>query len=393
MKTQKRQRQYMIYADSEFAENKIEKTIDRNMPNTSEFIITEEDMVIEKPSHTSRNIRIDSSKSSSRSARHQSSSLISLRGKSGMAAIKTADRNIKKAIDKVKMTIKSSTPKAFTSLASIRQTAGLKSRPKQEIDCSAAKKRIENTIDCHKTKTMDRISKKIASLIKHSGDMKIRKPDKKDSKLSSRVSSRESAASSRVKQAPVSKATKILSQTIKGSRPDLKDPAKPKPKVRPSEDSNRHINMSWQEKVATSKRQKITIEEKLTISNYSSNNKMSASREYLHTTSTQKVKYSRENPYLCKTTRSSASNSRLSSRGASISAMKNPSELTPRENPGSLKKLLKQIHTDNKEAQIKEESKARKKPPPKPVAIPASPFVRMKPKTTLFGLSTSQRLR
>lgn len=393
MKTQKRHRQYLVHQNTEFEASRVQKTVDRHMPVTSEFKLTGDDLVVNRPSQTARHARVDSSKSSSRSGRQQSSSLSSLRGKQTPSASKVAEQNIKKAINKVKLTIKGSSPKTFSSLSNNRQSIGLKSRPNQQLDCSAAKKRLENTIDGHKTKTLDRISKKIASLIKHSGDMKIGKPDRRDSKVSSRINSRESVRSSRVKIAPTSKQTTLLAQTINNSKPLLKETAKIKSKPRPAEETKRVINMSWHEKVATTKRQRTTIEEKLTISNYSIKNQTSASKEYQHTSSTQKFKYTSENPYLCKTTRSSASNSRLSSRGASISGAKIPSELTPRETPASLKKLLKQIHCENKESAIKEEPKARKKPPPKPIATPASPFVRLKPKASLFGMSTSQRLR
>lgn len=392
-KTQKRHRRHGKIELAEEPHQKTLKTTERSLPLTSAFIITEDDRLIEKPSAGQKHSRMDSNQSSSRSARHPSSSIKSSRVGDNKNIGKIVDNSLKKAISKVKLTIKGSKIGQSNTLTQARNPASLKERPGQVAKCTEARSRLESTINSQKNKTMDIISKKIATLIKQSGDMKFPKVERKDSKVSSRVNSRESLASSRAKPSAESRVRNMLTQTIGTKNSFPKSQISARVKKRPLDDSKHVSNISWQEKIGINTKGRVSIEEKLTTSNYSCSNLMTARTEYLRSSGTKRIESGRENPYLCTTNRSSVSNSRLSSRGTSMSAAKQPQPTPPKENPASLKRLLKQIYTGDREQDGRDDSKSKKKPLPKPVAVPSSPFIRMKPKNSLFGLTTSQKLK
>lgn len=390
LKTQKRHKRNNIDVE---AGNLFKNNIQNHLlihPETSEFSLGREDK--QKDSLTTKisHIRADSNKSGNLSASRPSSST----RKVAKPLPPSANLTLKRAIQKVKvglnpnaLTIKTST--SFSTLKLNKPTAT--KTPTIATNTSVLRSKIEATIDKEKNKNLDKISRKIASLIRESGTMRVTKIPKKEPNSSN---SRDSISSTSQKRftSGLFKPSPNPNSSRKSQVSSYIAPSKQM--IKPVLEEYKVGKQLKKEKGASIHCDQLAMDQKMTTSNLSSSSQMSSNREYLHKARIKEQTISRDNQLINKTNKSSTSNSRLSSRGTSISGLAKPHNLPSNEKPASLKNLLKQIHNDCKDSWTKQDPTAPKKAQNKPLAVPASPFVRLKPKTNgPFGITTSQKLK
>lgn len=389
LKTQKRHKRNLmnIAGGEQHPKEKDQKL--KILPETSMFSLDKEEKPKETLPRKISHIRGDSNKSGTLSVSRPSSSTKKVH--------KTIDQpqslTLKRAIQRVKVSLNPSATiaKPNTSISSIKSAKpSLVKSPQVAPDTSTLRGKIEVNLEKDKHKALDRISRKIASLIRESGNMKVAKLAKKETQSST---SRDSIVSNSQRKLTNSSIKPTLTGNFLRKGQVSRDLTFSNHKLKPVLEEYKVTKVVKKEKTVTSATDQLAIEQKITTSNYSCSSQLSSGREYLHKSKMKDSGIARENPYLNRTSRSSTSNSRLSSRGASISGATKPQQPTTSENPTSLKNLLKQIHCKGKEPWNKPEAQNVKKPATKPLAVPSSPFVRLKPKSSQIGITTSQRFK
>lgn len=373
-------------------ENPLQKNLHifQKLPSTSEFCLDKEDKAQENLNRKVSHGRADSNKSANPSLSRPSSSTKKI---SKQVPLST-NMQLKRAIQKVKVSINpcSSTIKSNNSFSYLKsKKPTITNTSTATINTSILRTKIEANIEKEKNNNMDKISRKIASLIKQSGTMKVTKLPKKETQSSS---SRDSISNTSHRRLTAS----LIKPTFNPSSSRISQTSThqlmTKQMIRPILEEYKVVKTAKREKIGSVNTDQLVIDQKMTQSNYSCNSQVSASKEYLHKSRVKDQLGSRENPYINRTNKSSTSNSRVSSRGASISGPSKTQIASSVEKPASLKNLLKQIHNDCKDTWSKQDPISQKKTQQKPIAVPASPFVRMKPKNLAHcGLTISQKLK
>lgn len=389
-KTQKRHRRHLVNPGLPEVLQIDRENKPIKLPETSEFSLGIEEKPKEASTRKVSHTRVESNKSGNLSVSRPSSST----KKISKPAPPSANLTLKRAIQKVKISFNpnSSTLRSSTSFASIKvNRPSMIKTPTVVADTSTLRSKIEANLDKQKTKTLDKITKKIATLIKESGNMKVTKLAKRENQSSA---SRDSIASASQKKFTGSFLKAAPTPTGVRKSQASTELLSLKSKINPVLEEYKVTKVHKKDKLGFAMTDQLGRDQKLTTSNYSCSSQLSSGREYLHRAGVKNLRDSRENPYLNKTNRSSTSNSRISSRGASISGVTKPPAPATSEKPASLKNLLKQIHSESKEVWSKPEPVVPKKAQLKPIALPDAPFVRLKAKpSTPLNLFSSTRLK